>query len=456
MKPTHSRLILVWGFFSFLILGTLPQPAQAQNFSSDARRIAMGGAGDSNNTASRLVEDQRDYRVIPIPIGLIQVLKKREIFDPNDPNYDPARAIEYAADPLHFTLNRDSSGPGNRLVRNLVDAQLSRDLNVYRGFTPASEINAQGLIAPTWGKTFHVAESADTGAYQGFFVGAGPYISLGTKLNIDQSLVDLFSSPTDVYLPDSNFLVNDATRGQAALSITGGYRSRFVPAGFSGGGNEGVYVAADYNYLRGYHYEAADLQTRFDTDSAGLLTLAPTTTPVTVDRTTGKTGNGFAIDLAMAVVKRRWDVSFGVDGIGNRIDWKELSGRRYVLQSLFDGADFITTSVPVSVTEERVTLPVRYAGAGGYQSERWSAATEIGRGLQGFRFNAGGEYLVGPLAFRAGARLSRDLWHPAAGIGLNITRRFGVDVAALETRTNIENDPRTSFAVSLRINRPRP
>jgi hypothetical protein len=412
----------------------------------------MGGAGDSNNMASRLVEEQRDYRVIPIPIGLLQVLKKREIFDPDKPEYDPVRAIEYAADPLHYTLNRDSGGSGNRLVRNLVDAELSRDLNAYRGFTPSSEIEAQGLIAPTWGKTFRVTETAD-GGFHGFYVGAGPYISLGTKLNIDETLIDVFSSPTDVYIPNRNFLVTDTTAGQAAAAITGGYRARISPGGFRSGANEGIYLAANYNYLRGFHYDSGDMQVRFDTDGSGLLTLAPTTTPVAIDRTTGKSGSGFAIDLAMAVVKERWDASFGIDGVGNRINWTDLSGHRYVLNSLFNGGDFITTTFQVPETTRRVTLPVRYSGSGGYHTSRWSAATEVGRGLQGFRFNAGGEYVLGRLAFRGGGRLSRDLWHPAAGIGFNLTRKLGVDVAAFTTRTNIENDPRVSFAVSLRINR---
>jgi hypothetical protein len=440
-------MLLRLGILSTLFAAFLAEPSFSQNYSLDARRIGLGGAGDSQNIASKLVEEQQDYRSIPIPLGILQVVRNKEIFDPEDPKFDPVRAVEYAAAPLHWTFKRDSTGPGNLLVRNIVDAELSRDLNTYRGFTPAQQINAQGLIAPSWGKTFHVSSKRD-GAFHGVFVGVGPYLTVGTNLQFDQKLINLLASSTNTYSPNTNFLITDATTGQAAAAITGGYRGRFAPTGE----REGIYIAANYNYLYGLHYDTAATQLRFDTDATGLITLSPTTTPVIVNRTTSSSGKGFAIDAAVAVVQERWDASFGVDGIGNRIDWEELGGRRYVLNSLFNGGDFVSTGVAVASTT-RVTLPVRYSGSGGYHTTRWSAATEMGRSLQGFGFNAGGEYKVGPLAFRGGTRYSRDLWHGATGIGLNLTKGFGVDVAAFQTSTNIENERRISVALSLRINR---
>jgi hypothetical protein len=440
------RSLAVLAVVTFLL-----ETGWAQNFSSDARRIALGGAANNDNMASRLVAERQDYRVIPIPIGLIQVFEKREIFNPNDPDFDPVRAIEYAADPLHLTLNRDSGGAGSRFVRNLVDAELSRDLNTYRGFKPAPRINAQGLISPQWGKTFTVADDPARVSH-GIYLGAGPYISLGTDVRFDEQLIGLLAASTDTYLPNRNFLITNTTKGQGAIAITGGYRGRLSPSGFQGDG-DGVYIAANYSYLRGIHYDAADLEVRFDTDSDGLVTVSPGTDPIVVNRTTSKSGNGFAIDLAAAVVKGKWDVSVGLDGIGNRINWKDPGGRRYVLQSVSSGGDFVTTEVPLSASTERVSLPVRYSGSGGYRTDRWSAATEIGRGLQGFYFNGGAEYLFGPLAFRGGTRVSRGLLHGATGIGLNITRKFGIDLAAFQTSTNLEDDRRISFAASLRINR---
>src|SRR5688572_23398429 len=321
MKLTVLRFVSVG-----IVLGLLCQSGSAQNLGSDARRIALGGAGATNNVVSKMIEKQQDYTAIPIPIGLIQVFKNREIFDPTDPDFDPVRAVEYAADPMHVTINRDSNAQQNLFIKNLIDAGLNinRDLNTYRGFKPAQHIDAQGLIAPSWGKTLRVG-SAD-GASHGIYVGAGPYLAIGTALDFDQRLVDLFSSSTSMYHPNTTYAIGDVTTGQAALAITGGYRGRFAVAGLDNAGKgEGVYVAANYHYLHGIHYDNGDLALQLETDSAGLLTVTPSSLPLAVNRTTSRKGHGFSIDVATGVVKGPWNIGVGLDGLANRINWSEAS-----------------------------------------------------------------------------------------------------------------------------------
>src|SRR5215210_2049459 len=96
-----------------------PSPAAAQNWSFDARRIALGGAGTSQGPASRQVEDQRRYRSIALPLGLIQVLRDLDVFDPGGDRFDPVRAMEYAASPLHYTIGRESNEAGSLFVADL-------------------------------------------------------------------------------------------------------------------------------------------------------------------------------------------------------------------------------------------------------------------------------------------------------------------------------------------------
>ena len=451
-----------------LVLSTaLLQPSFAQNLVSDARIVGLGGAGDANNSASRLVGDQQSYKAIPLPFGLIQVFKNRHFFDPNDPEFDPVRAIEYAADPMHITLKRNSSTAANAFVNNLVNGRIDRDLNTYRGFAPSQEIKATGLISPSFGKTIRVVGDKTSERSHGIYVGAGPYMSLGTALSFDPALIAIFASPTPVYSPNTTFQIGDITEGQGALAITGGYRGR-VPLGAglskfgSGGSREGIYVSTDFHYLRGIHYDTADLVARFDTDSQGMVTLAPATVPLTVNRMTSKSGQGFAVDLATAIVTEHWDVGVGVDGIGNRINWKELRGHQYTLPSLADaalnpggGVSFTTTSFTPASTDVRVSLPVRYSGNGGYHTNRWAAMAEVGRGLQGFGLSSGAEYYLGPLTLRGGGRYSRERWHGASGVGLTLFKGFGIDAAAFQTSTNIEENRRISFALSLRLGRVR-
>ena len=442
-----------------IVITAWPHASSAQNLGSDARIIGLGGSGSSDNMASKLMEDQEPYRAIPIPLGIFQVLNNRRFFDPKDPDFNPARAIEYAADPMHITFDRNSDSQGHLFVNSLVNGNISRDLNTYRGFTPASEIRAIGLISPSWGKTLPVARSSTGGIKHGVFVGAGPYLSLGTNLNFDQNLISIFSSATNVYMPNTRFLIGDDTTGQAALSITGGYRGKYPLFGAlqrasSGQDREGVYFAANYHYLHGIHYDTADLQLQFDTDSQGLVTLAPTTTPIVVDRTFSRSGHGFALDLATTIAVGHWDFGVGADGIGNRINWSDLSSRRYQLQSLYTGGNFVTTPLAAPMGNRRVTLPVRVSGHGRYRTDRWSALVEAGRGIdERLQLGGGAEYTLGPLVLRGGSRYTRKLWHGATGVGFNLTRKIGIDAAAFQTSTNLEQDRRMSFALSLRLMR---
>lgn len=439
--------------FGIAVLIGGASPAAAQNWSFDARHIAIGGVGDMENVARTLVEEEHGYRSIVLPFGLIQVLEDTSIFNPDDDNFDPVRAGEYAASPLHYTFGRRTSGGGQRFVKDIVNAELSRDLNAYRGFTPASELTAEGLASPSWGKTFRMRQQAD-GSFHGLYVGAGPYLSIQTANRIDQGLIDLLGSSTNTYVPNAHYLMTDDTVDQAAVAITGGYRARLPLPGRAAapGGRDGIYVAANYNYLHGFHYDDLGLVTRLDTDGSGLVTLAPTTTPVSVERITSKRGAGFALDFGLAFVVNRWDFGFGAAGVANRIRWQRVEREAYVLQSLFAGGDFVQ-SPRLPLSEERhVELPVNYTTDLGYRADTWSALIEYGHGFQGNNVHGGVEYRFDRIEFRGGARYTRDRWQPSGGVGFNFTRRFSIDLAAFGTSTNIERERRLAVAASLRFN----
>jgi hypothetical protein len=436
-----------------IVFVLLCQNGFSQNLGNDARRLALGGAGATGTVTSEMIGKQQDYTAIPIPLGLIQVFKNREIFDPSDPDFDPVRAVEYAADPLHLTMSRNSNAQQNLFIKNLVDAGLNinRDLNTYRGFKPAQHVHAQGLVAASWGKTFRVG--SDDGISNGIYLGAGPYLAIGTDLDFDRKLIDVFSSTTNLYHPNNTYVIGDITNGQAALAITGGYRGRFRVKGLENTGKgEGVYVSANYNYLHGIHYENGDVALQLDTDSSGLLIVTPSSVPLAVNRISSSKGHGFSIDLATGVVKGPWTVGVGLDGLGNRINWSGATGHRYALQNLFNGGDFVTSSLTLPSTTIRATLPVRFHGNTEYTRGRWTAVTELGKGFHGFDFNGGVEYRFGPLAFRGGTRYNRHLLHGSTGLGFNILPKIGIDFAAFQSTTNLENDHRLSYALSLRIN----
>jgi hypothetical protein len=448
------RRALIFPLLSTLLVLAAGRPAHAQNWSFDARNIALGSTG-TENAAGRMAQEKRDYKSIVIPLGLFQVLSNLKVFNPAGDDFDPVRAIEFGASPIHYNLGRDRSGSADALngfITDIVNADLNRNLNVYRGFTPASEIIAEGLVFPNWGKTFAIR--GDTkGYFHGVYVGAGPYLSVKTAATFDPRLIDMLGSPVDVPIQNLSFSVGDTTTNQFAIGITGGYRAHLPLRTSTPGTRDGLYIAASYHHLVGLRYEDFEMQVRFDTDSTGLLSLLPATQPIRIDRLTSESGRGLAIDVSTAVVLNHWEFGFGVNGIANRIEWDDLERQRFALQSLVNGGDFIETTFPGLGESRRVELPVEYSTQFGYSDDKWSAASQYTHGFQGHNFRTGVERRLGTIDVRGGARLSNDRWHPTVGAGFNLTRRFAVDVALFTTSANLERRRDPSIAVSLRFGR---
>src|SRR5215813_11709997 len=136
-------------------------------------------------------------------------------------------------------------------VMDLVNASLSRDLNRYRGFVPAKEITAQGLAAPSFGHVFRFRKDTD-GSFDGIYVGAGPYLSAKTVFNVDDQLRQLLASSQNVVLSNATLRMADQSAGEEALAITVGYRRRMPLPGHLSSGRNGIYIAGNYHYLRGF------------------------------------------------------------------------------------------------------------------------------------------------------------------------------------------------------------
>jgi hypothetical protein len=439
----------------------LAASAHAQNWSGDARRIAMGGVGSSENLASSMIREERGYRTIVIPLGLFQVLKDFDIFDPGSDEFDIVRSVEYAAAPLHYTIDRDGTGSGVEFMNAIRNAELSRDLNDYRGFVPVTQPVAYGLGNPVFGGTIPVYRSDTT--RHGIFVGAGPYFGFRGDLAVDDELVGILGSDVDVYIPNTAFPVTSSVRAELALAIVGGYRGKFaLPAGGSGDEREGIYVALNYNHLRGFRYEDADIAVRLDTDPQGLLTVNPVLPPpVLLGRQSSEDGRGFAIDLGVAAFLRQWELGFGVNGLANRIDWTGVEGTAYSIGDVFNGGDFVE-SPTVPLPDARIKQPVEYTGNVGYHADRWTAIGQVAQRttddprdedrFNGTTFRTGFEYRFGILEPRVGAYYTRERWNPAAGLGLNFGG-FGIDAAMFTTDANVQRERHTAFALSLRIGR---
>ena len=432
----------------------------AQNYSTDPRNIALGGLANvgAGNSVFDLVPEKTEYRTIPIPLGLIQVFSNLDVFDVNDPNFDLSRLIDYVGNPLHLTASRDNGEEGLLgfdFLGDLRDATLALDLNTYRGFTPPEQGDFEGLIAPDWGHTFTVPTPGIESSH-GIFVGVGPYFAFGTAFNVDPGLVAIWESDVDVTVPANTiFPFTDISTGQLAMSITGGYRGRFPLPGqatLSGSDRNGLYFSADYHFLNGFRYDQVDFTLNLETEATGLITPFPTVSPLIIDQLTSTNGSGFALDFGVAAIQDKWELGFGANGVGNRINWTDFKLRRFELADILLGADFVESTLVPPAGTTKVSLPVRYAGNVAYHEEKWSVLGDLQQGFEGFTFHVGSEYRLSRFEFRAGGRYTRDRLEPAGGIGLNLTRRLSLDVAMFSSSANIERAREFSTALGLRIN----
>jgi hypothetical protein len=422
--------------------------ASAQSFSGDARTIGMGGTGKNANIALSMVAPATPYASIPLPIGLIQTLGNTKGFDPTSDEFDPAWAIATASNPMHYTFGRKApSGddPQSRFIRDLVNGNINRDLATYSSFHLPTTLSAEGLASPAFGGTIKLAKQ-DNGAFQGIFIGGGPYFSFATDAAFDERLSDILENGS--HYANSSLVVQDSSAVQLAMSIVVGYRGRVPLPGWSGD-RDGLYLAANYRYLHGFKYLEPDLTVRFDTDSQGLVTVTPTTTPITIDNLEADSGTGRAIDLGMQIVRDRWEAGVGVNGIGNQIDWDDLTLKRFTLNSLLTGGDFVEQTIANPPGPVTVKLPVVTSGNVGYDGDGYAFKASVVHGYNGNSFHGGAERSFGPLALRGGARYSRERWDPTWGFGIG--RRVALDVGFYGTHSNLQDEREISMAMSIRI-----
>jgi len=433
------------------VLACAPGTALAQHWTFDARRVGMGAASGAQNLASQMIQEERDYRAFVVPLGLIQVLRDIDIFDPRSDQFDFVRAIEYAAAPIHYTMDRDKGRTEPSFANDVRRGTVSRDLNAYRGFTPPARLSAQGVAPAHLGGTIPVWRGA-AGQFQGLYLGGGSYTTLQTETSVDPRLLEVWASEQNVYLPRTQFRLSAMLRQQAAGAATVGYRGRFALPG-QRDARDGVYAALNYSYLIGVRYLEMNPVLQLDTDARGLVAMSGTASPLQVvvdDRFLN--GRGRAVDVGAGVVLGRWEAGFGMTGLANRMDWRDVKRVTYTLPNVLMGNREFTESAETRIPQLSVTVPVDVRVNGGYRGDRWATIADAGRGVQGPFFHGGYERHLGPIAVRGGGLYIRDAWQPTVGVGVGFSGRMGLDVAVFGTSANAEQARKTGLAVSLRLN----
>ena len=432
-----------------LVLASLGRSDEAlsQHWIFDAREIALGAVGREGIVSANMIEPERHDTSVVLPFGFLQIFREPAIYDPDSRDFDPVRAVEYASTPFHYIVGRTTSdSAGAVFVSDIRNAILNRDLSKYQGFAPVSGRLAE-TVRSSIGYLFQ-GPKAEHRPSHGVYIGAGPYLSVETSGALDPRLSSVINGGADVR--NTEFAITDSDEAQVALALTAGYRARIPwPAGVATGSTrDGLYVGANYNYIRGLLYENDGMNIRLTTDSAGLLV---DSSNILVQHGHASDGTGFALDLGLTAVLDRWELGVGANGVLNRIDWRGLDVTTYSLASLTSGnTDFIQTTTMVDV-DRRVVLPVEYQGIIRYDANVWSATIGVGHGFSGVGFHAGFERRLERLALRGGGHYRLSAWNPSGGVGFAFSPRLSLDVAVFGTNANVERKRQMGIAASVRV-----
>jgi len=252
---------------------------------------------------------------------------------------------------------------------------------------------------------------------------------------------------------NAEFPISNATTGQIAMAIAGGYRAQFGSLTGAIENRRGVSVSATYDYLHGFHYEHSDIDVRLATDGSGMLTLPTGAAPLQLTRRYGSSGHGFALDLGATAVLSQLEMGFGVNGLANRITWTDVAERTFSLDNLFSGNSDFRSSPVVPIGNVEVTQPVTYSGHVTYRGPAWSGSGEVGRRFDAPWLRFGLSTTRGPFALSGAGDYSQGYWSPIGEVCYSFNRHVALDVAASTTRANIERAPRMALSASLRLSR---
>jgi hypothetical protein len=427
-------------FAVFALFAVFAWPASAQNWDFDARTIGLGGVSGSGTIASGMIEHGAGYRSIVLPFGLLQVLPDLEIYDPDSTRFDPVRAVEHAASPIHFIVGRDDDLGDGAFATTIATARFYAD-PANSGASLATRLDLGGIVAPSWGITIPLP-SGRADRFQGIYVGAGPYVTVRGSADLDPRVL-AFIGGTPVDFPSGPLtIISTRSEEQGALAITGGYRGYFSWGPDAATSRDGLYVAMNYNYLIGFGYLDDTLAVR----------VGPA--DVVIDRVSSSSGRGMAVDVGAGAVEGHWEVGAGVNGIGSRIRWTDVSQRPLGHGTLVTGGLLGDPGVPSPHADVEVSLPIDVRGNLAYRADGWMAVGEVGHGVAGTLAHAGLERRVLPrLDVRGGLSYSFGGWNPTGGVGVAVNRRVAIDFAAFATNANFQRQRQLALAASIRLMR---
>lgn len=394
------------------VLAVAPvRPARAQ-FSTDARRVGMGGVSLTRegalqrfNPAYRAVKARPEGGgatprfTIPIPLGLIDFLRDHPIgqwdtdplFNPDSAAFNPVELMNLVLNPPIFYEIKKVPTPTNDVEFTIGKNAFVIDLGAAQALIPEDEFGM--------GSTSRLA---DVGfGFAGFNVGVVGFLHYEVGFTFDDALRGVLKE-ADSVAPNTQYRVLNDGVAQAGFAPTLSYAGRLTSDGVDGG--DGLYLGAAVHWYWGIRYASVRGAAGFTTGTP--VFGAPPTGLLDDTVYTANTayGRGFGGDVGIVWVSGPLEVGFGINDIGATLTWDDTKVRRVYLDPVTDSVEITTLQNNI---ESQTELPITYVA---------NAVLQMGTGLtvggnivnagRGTVIHVGAEQRMGPFALRGG--VSRD------------------------------------------------
>jgi hypothetical protein len=439
----RSRPAIVW---VLLWAGASAVPAHAQ-LSFDARRTGMAGVSLGRdgalahyNPAYRAVpsrEGRTAKLTIPIPLGLLQVLKDSAAFDFDSSYFNPIALANYVLHPPLFLEVKKAPTPTNDVEFTIGRDSLIVNLGSAAQLVPTDRFSFGGPNRlMDIGPTIH-----------GFHAGVMVWEDHEVGFQLGDTLLR-FLREADPARTNTKYASNGDGIIQAGLAPTLGYAGRIWGDTLRGiylGGAVHYYLGAAYGSVRG----TAGLVTG-DTLFSGSNPVTPTVDArVLYSKAGNSMGHGVGTDLGIVYASGPVEIGFGVNDIGATLTWSDTR----VDSVSFDTTanDLVTTHLANHVSS-KTRLPVTYvANAVLELGTNTTAGAMVLNNGRGTSVQVGVEQRMGILAVRGGvARDQRKRVQLGWGGGLRLGP-IGLDVGFATHSSSLSNARGITMATSISI-----
>ena len=247
------------------------------------------------------------------------MLEDCDIYNPNSPKFDPIRAIEYAASPIHYIVGRDTTRRRQALfVSDLRNATFSRDLTRYTRIRAGEQRPRPKDSRRRTGAGRSSSIAMGAAAIRASTSARGPTCRCQDHATFDAAADQ---RPVDRRQRRERDDADHQRRHGPGGARRDSRLSRPLRVGRrdQGSQRDGLYVAANFNYLRGFLYENDVLTVNLVTDRHGPARTRSRTsrssirTPAAAPATRSISASASSSTSGRSALART--------AIANRIDW---------------------------------------------------------------------------------------------------------------------------------------